>query len=95
VPLLGIEIVPVTPVGAGLMPGEAISVEPNGMPVCETPEPGPTPSGDVALIVGVGLAIPLTCALASLQMTSTAKIALITVNFIGTFRLPTKAAGSS
>jgi hypothetical protein len=59
------------------------------MPVWETPEPVPTPSGDVAAIVGVGLAIPLTCALASLQTTSTASIAVINENFIGVFRLPT------
>ena len=48
VPLLGIEIVPVAPVGAGLMPGDAISVEPRGMPVGETVEPVPMPSGEVA-----------------------------------------------
>jgi hypothetical protein len=41
VPLLGIEIVPVAPVGAGLMPGDAISVEPRGMPVGETVAPVP------------------------------------------------------
>jgi hypothetical protein len=58
--LLGIEIVPVTPVGAGLMPGDAISVAPRGMPVGETVEPAPRPSGDVAPMLGVGLAIPLT-----------------------------------
>jgi hypothetical protein len=87
--LLGIEIVPVTPAGAGLMPGEAISVEPSGMPVWETPEPVPMPSGDVAPMVGVGLAIPLTCALAALQTTRTASIAVINENFIGFFRLPT------
>jgi hypothetical protein len=56
------------------------------MPVWETPEPVPTPSGDVAAMVGVGLAIPLTCALASLQTTSTASIAVISENFIGVFR---------
>ena len=60
VPLLGVEIVPVTPSGAGLTPGDAISVEPRGMPVWETVEPAPMPSGEVAEIVGVGLAIPLT-----------------------------------
>src|SRR5947209_7718813 len=67
-----------------------ISVEPSGMPVWETPEPGPTPSGDVELIVGVGMAIPLTCAQASFQTTNTASIAVINVNFIGVFRLATK-----
>jgi hypothetical protein len=70
VPLLGIEIPPVAPVGVGLTPGDAISVEPRGMPVGETAESVPKPSGEVALTVGVGLAIPLTCAMATLQMTS-------------------------
>jgi hypothetical protein len=70
VPLVGIEIVPVTPVGAGLRPGEVISVEPRGMPVGETVEPVAMPSGEVAPMVGVGLAIPVTCAMAALQTTS-------------------------
>ena len=70
VPLLGIAMVPVTPMGAGLIPGEAISVEPRGMPVGETVEP--IPSGEVAPMVGVGLAIPLTCAVALLQAKSAA-----------------------
>jgi hypothetical protein len=60
VPLLGIVIVPVASAGAGLAPGDAISVEPRGMPVGETVEPVPMPSGEVAPMVGVGLAIPLT-----------------------------------
>jgi hypothetical protein len=70
VPLLGIEIVPVTPMGAGLTPGDAISVEPRGMPVGETAKPVPIPSGEVAPMVGVGLAIPVTCAMATLQAKS-------------------------
>jgi hypothetical protein len=83
VPLLGIEIVPVTPTGAGLTPGDAISVEPRGMPVWGTAEPAPMPSGEVAAIVGVGLAIPLTCAkAAALQRTSAEKIAAINDDFI-------------
>jgi hypothetical protein len=64
VPLPGTEIVPVT-VGAGLTPGDAISVEPNGMPVGETVESAVMPSGEVAPMLGVGLTIPLTCALAA------------------------------
>jgi hypothetical protein len=83
VPLLGIEMVPVAPVGAGLMPGDAISVEPRGMPVWETTEPVPVPSGEVAPMVGVGLAIPLTCAMAPLQAISAARIAVIHDNLIG------------
>jgi hypothetical protein len=87
VPLLGIEIVPVTPVGAGLMPGDAISVEPRGMPVGETAEPVPMPSGEVAPMVGVGLAIPVTCAMAALQMKSAGMTAATSGKRIGLLRL--------
>jgi len=89
VPLLGIAIVPVTPVGIGLTPGEAISVAPIGIPVGETDEPVPKPSGEVAPIVGVGAAIPLTCAVAVLQTTSAGRIAAINENLIGILRLKT------
>jgi hypothetical protein len=82
VPLLGIAMVPVAPVGAGLMPGDAISVEPSGMPVWETAEPVPMPSGEVAPMVGVGLAIPLTCARATLQPSSAGRTAAINDNLI-------------
>ena len=68
-PLPGIATEPVT-TGAGLTPGDAISVEPKGMPVGETVDPVVTPSGEVAPMLGVGLTIPLTCALAALQTTS-------------------------
>ena len=81
-PPLCVEVVPVTPTGAGLTPGDAISVEPRGMPVWETPKPVPKPSGEVAAIVGVGLAIPLTCAMAALQTTSAGKTAAINDNLI-------------
>jgi len=81
--LLGIEIVPVASPGAGLTPGDAISVEPRGMPVGETVEPVPMPSGEVAPMVGVGLAIPLICAMAALQTTSAGRIAAIHGNLIG------------
>jgi hypothetical protein len=64
VPLLGIAVVPVEKAGAGLIPGDASSVEPSGIPVGETVEPVPIPSGEVAPMVGVGVAIPLTCATA-------------------------------
>jgi len=74
--LPGVEIVPVT-MGPGLIPGEAISVEPRGMPVGETAEPVVMPSGEVAPMVGVGLAIPLTCAMAALQTTSVGRSAAI------------------
>jgi hypothetical protein len=83
VPLLGIAIVPVASPGAGLTPGDAISVEPSGMPVGETAEPVPIPSGEVAPRVGVGLAMPLTCAIAAWQTTSAARIAALTDNLVG------------
>jgi hypothetical protein len=51
--VLGVEIVPVTPVGAGLSPAEVISVEPSGMPTGPTDVPLVDPSGDVAPRVGV------------------------------------------
>lgn len=69
VPLDGIAIAPVT-IGAGLTPGDAISVAPRGMPVGATDEPVVMPSGDVAAMVGVGLTIPLTCAMAALHTTN-------------------------
>jgi hypothetical protein len=82
--LLGMEIVPVASPGAGLTPGDAISVEPSGIPVGETDEPvAAMPSGEVAPRVGVGLAIPLTCASAALQTTSAGRTAAINDNLIG------------
>jgi hypothetical protein len=83
VPLLGIAIVPVASPGAGLTPGDAISVEPRGMPAGETAEPVPIPSGEVAPMVGVGLAIPLTCATATLQTKSAGRIAAINDTLTG------------
>jgi hypothetical protein len=88
VPLLGIEIVPAMPVGAGLIPGDTISVDPRGMPVGETVEPVPMPSGEVAPMVGVGLTIPLTCAIAVLQTTSAGMTAATSENRIGALHLP-------
>jgi hypothetical protein len=76
VPPAGIAIVPVT-MGAGLTPGDAISVEPKGMPVGETVEPVVMPSGEVTPMLGVGLTIALTCALATLQATSAGRTAAI------------------
>jgi hypothetical protein len=83
--LPGIEIVPVT-MGAGLTPGDAISVEPRGIPVGETVEPVPKPSGEVASMVGVGLAIPLTCAMAALQTISAGITTATSENLTGTLR---------
>jgi hypothetical protein len=87
VPLFGMEIVPVASPGAGLTPGDAISVEPSGMPVGETDEPvAAMPSGEVAPTVGVGLTMALTCAIAALQAKSAGRIAAISDNLIGKWR---------
>jgi len=80
--VLGIEIVQVTPVGAGLSPAEVISVEPSGMPVGPTDVPGLAPSGEVAPRVGV-VAIAPTCAMAPLQANSAGSTATINENLIG------------
>jgi hypothetical protein len=81
--VLGMEIVPVASPGAGLTPGDTISVEPSGIPVGETDDPVPKPSGEVAPRVGVGTAIPLTCAIAALQTKSAARTAAIGDNLTG------------
>lgn len=57
-------IVPMGSVSIGLMPGEASSVEPSGIPVAPTDAadcwlPG-VPSGEVAATLGVGKLIPPT-----------------------------------
>jgi len=83
-PLVGIAIVPVASPGAGLTPGDAISVEPSGMPVGETGEPvAAMPSGDVAPSVGVGVTMLPTCAIAALQTKSAGRIAAISDNLTG------------
>jgi hypothetical protein len=82
--LVGMEIVPVASPGAGLTPGDAISVEPSGMPVGETGEPvAAMPSGEVAPTVGVGVTMLLTCAIAALQTTSAGRTAAISDNLTG------------
>jgi hypothetical protein len=91
VPPPGAAIVPVT-MGAGLTPGDAISVDPRGMPVGETVEPVPKPSGDVAPMLGVGLAIPLTCAMAGLQRASAGRTAAINENLMGLLLLQPASA---
>jgi hypothetical protein len=93
VPLLGIEIVPVT-TGAGLTPGDAISVEPRGMPVGETVEPVVRPRGEVAPMLGVGLTIPLTCAFATLQATSVGSIAASKATLRLILRFATNSSGA-
>ena len=80
--VVGMEIVPAKPVGAGLTPADVISVEPNGIPVGEFAEPIPMPSGEVAPIVGVGMTELLTCAIAALPTTSAERITAIANNLV-------------
>jgi hypothetical protein len=87
--LPGIAVVPIEPLGIGLTPGDAISVAPIGIPVGETVEPVAMPSGEVAPIVGVGEAIPLTCAMATLQTKSAGSTAAINEYLMGALRLRT------
>jgi len=58
VPMVEHTVLPMMPVegsGAGLTPGDAISVAPNGMPVPPTGALGTMPSGEVAESEGVGI----------------------------------------
>ncbi len=58
VPIVEHTVLPIVPVwsaGAGLTPGEAISVAPSGMPVPPTGALGTMPSGEVAASKGVGI----------------------------------------
>jgi hypothetical protein len=52
-PVAGIVIVPVTPVGTGLIPSDINSVEPSGTPVGPTDPAAPIPSGEVAPSEGI------------------------------------------
>jgi hypothetical protein len=79
--VLGIVIVPVTPVGAGLSPPVVISVEPSAIPVGPTDVPGPAPSGEVVPRVGVVGIVP-TCAMAPLQAKSAGSTAAINENLM-------------
>jgi hypothetical protein len=87
--LPGIAVVPIEPVSIGLTPGDAISVEPSGIPVGETDEPDVMPSGEVAPIAGVGEAIPLTCAMAMLLTKSAGSAAAINEHPMGALGLRT------
>jgi hypothetical protein len=58
IPVVEHTVLPIIPVegsGAGLTPGDAISVAPNGMPVPPTGALGTMPSGEVAESEGVGI----------------------------------------
>lgn len=72
-------------VGAGLTPGEAISVAPSGIPVPPTDVVGPMPSGEVAPSVGVAGIEPI-WAKAGLNPEMDRMNAIVTACFIGTFR---------
>jgi hypothetical protein len=95
--VVGMVIVPVTPVGSGLTPGEEISVEPSGIPVGEPAEPA-TPSGEVAPTIGVGVTVPSncpsTCAMAALQTTSAGRTAAINENLTCILRFATIVPGA-
>ena len=54
-PVVGIAIVPVTPVGTGLSPGDVSSVEPSGIPTGPTDALAPNPNGEVASTEGVAV----------------------------------------
>jgi hypothetical protein len=91
--VLGIEIVPVTPVGTGLRPAEVISVEPSGMPVGPTDVPGLSPSGEVVPRVGV-VGIAPTCAIALLQANSAESATAINANLTCALRFAVISPGA-
>jgi hypothetical protein len=91
-PVFCAAIVPVTPVGTGLIPAVVISVEPSAIPVGPTDVPGPAPSGEVELSVGV-VGIAPTCATAALHARSAGNIAAINVNFMVVLLLKTRRRG--
>src|SRR4051812_10018338 len=76
VPMVEHTVLPMMPVegsGAGLTPGEVISVAPNGMPVPPTGAPGTMPSGEVAESEGVGITAAC-CAMAWPQSSAEAVV---------------------
>jgi hypothetical protein len=89
---LGVEMVPVAPVGTGLSPAELISVEPSAMPVGPTGVPGLSPSGEVAPRVGV-VGIAPTCAIALLQTRSAGSITAINKNLTCALRFAAISRG--
>src|SRR5271155_97571 len=92
-PLPGMAIAPGTPAGAGLIPGDGISVEPRGIPVGETVDPVSMPSGEVAPMVDVGLAIPPNWAIAALQTRSGERNEAINESLIGVFHFNPPSGG--
>jgi hypothetical protein len=91
--LPGIAVAPIDEAGSGLTPGDAISVEPSGIPVGETVEPVAIPRGDVAPMVGVGVAP--TCAIATPLTKNAGNTAAINESLIGIRRLATASPDAS
>jgi hypothetical protein len=91
--VLGIEIVPGTPVGTGLSPSEVISVEPSRMPVGPTDMTGLSPSGEVVPRVGV-VGIAPTCAIALLQANSAGSTTAINANLTCALRFAVISPGA-
>jgi hypothetical protein len=87
VPLPGIASAPVDAIRAGLIPGDASSVDPSGMPVGEIAKSVAVPSGEVAPMVGVGVAIAPTCASAMLQLRSAGMAAAANPNPVGILQI--------
>jgi hypothetical protein len=83
VPMVEHTVLPIMPVegsGAGLTPGEVISVAPNGMPVPPTGAPGTMPSGEVAESKGVG--ITAACCAKAWPQSRTEAVVIIRMRFI-------------
>lgn len=85
-PPFGMAIVPVAGPASGLTPEAGSSVAPIGMPVGETGEPAPPPSGDVASSVGVGVGMAVTCANAAWPTNNAGTTAAAIDNLMGPLR---------
>ena len=84
VPVVEHMVLPIMPIegsGAGLTPGDAISVAPNGMPVPPTGALGTMPSGEVAESEGVG--ITAACCAKAGPHSSAEAVVIIRKRFMG------------
>jgi hypothetical protein len=89
VPVVEHTVLPIIPVegsGAGLSPGDAISVAPNGMPVPPTGALGTMPSGEVAESEGVG--ITAACCAKAGPHSSAEAVVMIRKRFMVVLRVP-------
>jgi hypothetical protein len=84
-------IMPVEGVGAGLSPGEVISVAPNGIPAAPTAEFVVMPRGEVGAIPGL-TPRGLCCARPWPQLSRIAVIATMKVRVIGISRIAKRSA---